>query len=318
MTGGNLTRAQVREVLDQAALEVQSCHALELSERPGLQARIRVGCTVQADGSTSKVAVKQAPPYTSALQACLLRVVRGLRFPAPEGGWTVDVETTFDLRPPDLSAEEMLYWVYHARMRDPDWLLPCWRSAKNVQVPGEALVQVTIAATGRVVRATTVRSTLESPVFESCLLRAIRGVVFPNEFEVEVKTSLKMRFVEPGKPDLDNGTLAIWGDVERVAVRRVLEQKAYRLRRCWGAASRPAGPQRLLLQTSIGGDGKVLAASLRSATLEDPALERCLLAAVRTWRFPRPGVRTWPSWCFPSCQSASRRAGPRPTTDRVS
>jgi TonB family protein len=39
---------------------------------------------------------------------------------------------------------------------------------------------------------------------------------------------------------------------------------------------------------TIDGKGRVSQAQVRSSTLQDPAVEQCLLARVRTWKFPAP------------------------------
>lgn len=73
-------------------------------------------------------------------------------------------------------------------------------------------------------------------------------------------------------------------------IRRVVYSHLHEIRACYEAALREDGDRmgRVTVSFVIAGDGHVQSATIRDAAFSAPRMERCFLAAVRSWRFPAP------------------------------
>ena len=96
-----------------------------------------------------------------------------------------------------------------------------------------------------------------------------------------------------GEPILERPV--ILGGIATEAVEAVVEARSEALQACRTAP----GPGKLLLQFRIDAGGEVVEADLRSTTLRHAETEACVLAEVRSLRFPalergEVAVVTWP------------------------
>jgi TonB family protein len=82
---------------------------------------------------------------------------------------------------------------------------------------------------------------------------------------------------------------SVSGLLAPAAVRRVVEAGLATVDRC-ATGGGPPGDRggRLTLRFVIGGSGRVLAVEVTASADRDAAVERCLVQAVRAWRFPAP------------------------------
>jgi TonB family protein len=87
-------------------------------------------------------------------------------------------------------------------------------------------------------------------------------------------------------PGLAQGPKGLDKDVVRKVVRRHIGEVKSCLEQ--ELAARPDLGGRILVRFTVGGDGRVQAATIDESTLGSPAVETCVSAAVRTWEFPKP------------------------------
>jgi Ca-activated chloride channel homolog len=83
---------------------------------------------------------------------------------------------------------------------------------------------------------------------------------------------------------------AITGSLDKSLIQSAIQSMRGRIRRCYEQRleADPSLSGRIIVALSIGPDGRVLAAKIDAKTLEDAELERCILSAMRSLRFPPP------------------------------
>jgi TonB family protein len=86
------------------------------------------------------------------------------------------------------------------------------------------------------------------------------------------------------------GELAVRGTLDREIVRRTIRRHLNEVKYCYETqlVRRPSLAGRLSVQFAIAPSGQVATAVVQSSTLEDAAVESCVVQAVRRWDFPRP------------------------------
>ena len=91
--------------------------------------------------------------------------------------------------------------------------------------------------------------------------------------------------VVPGRPRVSRG-------LEPRAVSHVVSRRLPELVACYRRALEitPRTRGRLVARIVVGADGNVIQGVAGTDTLGHPELTRCVLAAIRTWRFPKPDV----------------------------
>lgn len=86
------------------------------------------------------------------------------------------------------------------------------------------------------------------------------------------------------------GRASVVGGLDKEIIRRVVRRHINEWRYCYErelqAQQDLAG--RIIVGFTIGPNGQVLASSMTSSTVGNPAVERCVVQAVRRWRFPAP------------------------------
>jgi hypothetical protein len=79
-------------------------------------------------------------------------------------------------------------------------------------------------------------------------------------------------------------------DVDKELIRKVIRSHIDEVKRCYESELEKndtlAG--RVLVQFSIGANGKIIASMLTETTLGSPVVEKCIVDAVRGWEFPKP------------------------------
>lgn len=79
------------------------------------------------------------------------------------------------------------------------------------------------------------------------------------------------------------------GCIQRETVRMVIRAHLPAVQRCYQDLLATTSAQgRIVVQFTIGPDGRVARALVSASDLGHPPLDACVVAAVETWRFPRP------------------------------
>ena len=80
------------------------------------------------------------------------------------------------------------------------------------------------------------------------------------------------------------------GSIDREAVRRVVRAGLKEVRACYEKElnRNPGIEGKVVIEWDIGEQGKVLAAKVKSTSLDNSSVESCIVARLKTWRFPEP------------------------------
>jgi TonB family protein len=94
----------------------------------------------------------------------------------------------------------------------------------------------------------------------------------------------------PRVPEALPGIASVRGTLDKEIIRRIVRRHLNEVRFCYtqALAARPALEGRLVVQFTIAPKGRVLASALGSSTLGAPAVESCVVQAVKRWDFPEP------------------------------
>ena len=98
LRGSGLSRKAVLKVLQGARSRIRFCYETRLRGRPDLSGRIQVGFTVARNGKVASAKVLSSQVGDQVLEGCLLRVVKGLRFPRPKRGGSVEIRYSWFFR----------------------------------------------------------------------------------------------------------------------------------------------------------------------------------------------------------------------------
>jgi metallo-beta-lactamase class B len=80
------------------------------------------------------------------------------------------------------------------------------------------------------------------------------------------------------------------GILDKEIIRRIIRSHIDEVRDCYELQlpKKPDLAGRIMVDFTIAASGDVVAAKPQSSTLGSPPLEQCIVAAVRTWQFPKP------------------------------
>jgi TonB family protein len=86
------------------------------------------------------------------------------------------------------------------------------------------------------------------------------------------------------------GVASVRGSLDKDVIRREIRVHIDEIKRCYEPelVRSPDLGGRVVVQFTVGASGSVEAAELQNSTLDRPAVEKCMVSAVRTWQFPRP------------------------------
>lgn len=98
------------------------------------------------------------------------------------------------------------------------------------------------------------------------------------------------RRTPPRAPDIIQGIGSVRGALDKEIIRRIVRRHLNEVRYCYdkALAAHPSLAGRVVVQFTIAPTGRVLVALLQSTTLGAPAVESCMVEAVRRWEFPQP------------------------------
>ena len=91
-------------------------------------------------------------------------------------------------------------------------------------------------------------------------------------------------------PDPILGVATVRGQLDKEIIRRIVRRHVNEVKYCYdqALARQPKLDGRLVTQFTISGTGQVLASVVQSSTLWSPAVEMCVVNAVKRWQFPAP------------------------------
>lgn len=166
-----------------------------------------------------------------------------------------------------------------------DEVRACYARAQPADPPprGRVVVRFDILGDGQVAHAGVQETSLHDPAVERCLAERLRSWHFPALDNPDARVIVSYPFVlEPPAPSatpLDPGVIRAVMRTHDAAVRDCYEARLAKRRGLAG---------RFEVELHIAGDGSVAHASMKSATMHDAELERCILALAPDWHFPAP------------------------------
>src|SRR6266508_4153606 len=91
-------------------------------------------------------------------------------------------------------------------------------------------------------------------------------------------------------PEVIPAKATVRGALDKEIIRRIVRRNINQVRYCYdqALAKQPTLAGRLVVQFTVAPMGNVLAAVVGSTTLGSPAVESCVVAAVKRWEFPKP------------------------------
>jgi outer membrane biosynthesis protein TonB len=91
----------IRRILREHIPQFRYCYQKELDRKAGRDVSGTIGLifTIGASGSVSKAGVDQTSGLPGNVKKCVVRVLKGIRFPRPLGGGKVDVKQPFNFMP---------------------------------------------------------------------------------------------------------------------------------------------------------------------------------------------------------------------------
>jgi hypothetical protein len=91
-------------------------------------------------------------------------------------------------------------------------------------------------------------------------------------------------------PEVVPGTAAVRGSLDKELIRRVIRRHLNEVKFCYEKEllRQSSLYGRVTTQFTVGGNGQVLAAVVQGSTLNDSAVEQCIVQSVRRWQFPKP------------------------------
>ena len=88
-TGGFCSRGDIEKNVRLRAGAVRACYEQQLQVRPKLAGKITVRWTIHVDGTVKNAAVASSSLRNDAVERCILRAIRRIRFQKPKGGLCV-------------------------------------------------------------------------------------------------------------------------------------------------------------------------------------------------------------------------------------
>ncbi|MDF1562009.1 MAG: AgmX/PglI C-terminal domain-containing protein, partial [Deltaproteobacteria bacterium] len=86
---GQLSREEVLQVINSKMGVIQGCYEKALTKHPTLSGKITFEWTVRTSGSVGSAREKSSTMGNAQVSQCILRVIRGMKFPKPRGGEVV-------------------------------------------------------------------------------------------------------------------------------------------------------------------------------------------------------------------------------------
>lgn len=92
---GTLAREEIERVIARHQGQIQGCYESALTSNPSLGGQVTFEWVVTADGSVSNAREQQSTLGSAEVSNCILGIIRGMNFPSPEGGSSVEISYPF-------------------------------------------------------------------------------------------------------------------------------------------------------------------------------------------------------------------------------
>jgi hypothetical protein len=94
---GGLSPEIIRRVLSRNLAQLRFCFEQGLAARSDLEGRVRIAFVIAPDGVVQSAALRDTTLEDARVEGCIVRALRRMRFPAPDGGGVVSVIHVFGL-----------------------------------------------------------------------------------------------------------------------------------------------------------------------------------------------------------------------------
>ena len=100
----------------------------------------------------------------------------------------------------------------------------------------------------------------------------------------------RVKFKGAGAPRVVIGPISVDGELEGLTVRRYIQSKLDQIRYCYLSEIQrnPNLAGQISAEWVILPTGNIASAKIGQTTLNSPAVEKCVVARIRSWRFPSP------------------------------
>lgn len=92
---GALDREEIQRVLSRAMSRIKYCYERELTQHQDLEGKLVLSWTIGGSGDVVSAASIENTMGNTAVDACVVKVMRSLKFPSPKGGGVVSVTYPF-------------------------------------------------------------------------------------------------------------------------------------------------------------------------------------------------------------------------------
>lgn len=170
--------------------------------------------------------------------------------------------------------------------------------SNDADLEGRLVLEMVIDPQGRVSSASVAdSSTLTNSAVQTCVAHGAARWAFPApDGGAQVRVTYPIVFSPPAANtntamgQVASGDTQVRGGLPREVIRRVIRQHINEARYCYESVlvNQPDLTGRVTVRFVISPTGAVQTAQTQSETIQDPSVGRCLVNAVRRWRFPQP------------------------------
>lgn len=96
---GSLSREEIQRVIRRVMNQIKFCYERELNKNPNLEGKIVASWVIQGSGDVGTAKASQNTMGNAKVEKCVMRIIKRLRFPQPQGGGQVFVTYPFVFSP---------------------------------------------------------------------------------------------------------------------------------------------------------------------------------------------------------------------------
>jgi hypothetical protein len=297
---GGLTEAEIADVFELHAADFAPCFE-KAKQRKKASVKYRFEVT---DGRVTKMAFVDSQ-LDGAGTTCVGAQLEKTRFPSRQDAGT-SAEWTFTLP----AAQQAI----SSEVATPDQLAPldeivsgCYgESGPSEQAEGTIAVELELLRSGAIASASVTEQSkaLNALELEKCLRRQLpTGLLATSEVVHRVRADWLLATSErrakklfiPSEPRREivptlKAAVRSSGGLDGDAVMKVITAGNSKVHRCYESslALLPKLEGKVAIEWTVGPDGRVIAATVDENTVNESSVAKCVLAQVKTWRFPNP------------------------------
>lgn len=117
----------------------------------------------------------------------------------------------------------------------------------------------------------------------------LRGIAGLSKDDAE-GAATRVKFKGAGAPRVVTGPISVDGELDRQTVQRYIQSKLDQIRYCYQSEVQrnPNLAGQIRAEWVILPTGNVASVKIGQTTLNSPAVEKCVVARIQSWRFPSP------------------------------